>query len=105
MSVVHLTQDNFKQEVYNTTDTVLIDFWATWCNPCRMLGPVIEQIANEAPAGVKICKCDVDANPALAMEFQVMSIPMLVVIKDGKQVASSVGVIPKQAILDLIARA
>ncbi|MEL7610258.1 MAG: thioredoxin [Bacillota bacterium] len=102
MAITTLTMNNFDAEVLQSKDTVLIDFWASWCGPCRMLGPVIDEIATAAPKGVKVCKVDVDAEPELASKFRVMSIPTLVVLKDGRIVGSSVGVKPKQAILGML---
>lgn len=105
MSVLTLTNDNFKHEALETQDTVLIDFWATWCGPCRMLTPVIDEIAQQAPSGVKVCKVNVDEQPELAMKYNVMSIPTLLVLKKGEPVAVSVGVKSKGDILKLVANA
>ena len=101
MSVLHIDKSNFTQEVLNSDKPVLVDFWATWCNPCRMLAPVLDEIAAERP-DVKVCKIDVDENPDLAGQFQVMSIPTLVVIKDGKIVNQTVGARPKRQILSML---
>ena len=84
---------------------VLLYFWASWCGPCKMLSPIVDEIAEEAPNGLKVCKVNIDDCPELAQQFQVMSIPTLVVMQDGKPVASSVGVRPKQKILQMIAEA
>ena len=84
MSITTLTNDNFDQEVLAGSKTILIDFWAAWCGPCKMLSPIIDQIADEADDSVKICKVNVDEQSELAAQFQVRSIPTLVVIKDGK---------------------
>ncbi len=105
MSVLALTKDNFRKEAMETTDTVLIDFWATWCGPCRMLSPIVDEIAKDAPAGIKVCKINVDEQQELASEFNIMSIPTLVVMKNGKPIASSVGVKSKSAILSMLASA
>ena len=102
MAVKVLTKENFNEQALKTKDTVLIDFWADWCGPCRMLSPVVDEIAEQAPQGVKVCKVNVDEQPELAQQFQVMSIPTLVVLKDGRQVNKSVGVQPKAAILKMI---
>ena len=83
MSVVTLTKDNFEQEVLKSDKPVLVDFWAAWCGPCRMVGPVVEQIAGEHPE-YKVGKIDVDDQPELAGQFSIMSIPTLLVFKDGK---------------------
>lgn len=104
MSVIHVDKDNFESEVMQADCPVLIDFWASWCGPCQMLGPIVEDVANEV-TDAKVCKIDVDANSDLAMKYGVMSIPTLVVVKDQKVVAQQVGAIPKSAILDLLAKA
>lgn len=102
MSVIHADKNNFQEIVMNSEKLVLVDFWATWCGPCRMIAPVLEELSEENP-DVKIVKVDVDENPELASQFQVMSIPALFVIKNGEVVAQSLGVKPKaqlQALLD-----
>lgn len=101
MSVITVTKENFQSEVLESDKTVLIDFWAEWCGPCRMLSPVVDEIANEKP-DVKVCKVNVDNEPELATQFGVMSIPTLVVIKDGKVQSQSVGVQPKNNILAML---
>lgn len=102
MSEIKITQQNFEQEVLKSGVPVLIDFWATWCGPCRMIAPIIEEIANESNASFKVGKVNVDEEPELASAFQVASIPMLAVIKDGKVVKTSVGFKPKEQILELL---
>ncbi len=102
MSAVKITNNNFTQEVKNSDKTVLLDFWAPWCGPCRMLGPIIDQVAEETINEVKVGKINVDDEPELAEAFRVMSIPTLVVIKNGKIVNSSVGVKSKEAILSML---
>ena len=102
MVIVNLTSSNFNQEVLETPQTVLIDFWASWCGPCKMLSPVIDEIANEVGPNVKICKINVDEERDLAMEFKVRSIPTLMVIRDGKVVETSVGVKSKTEILQML---
>ena len=101
MSVIHINKSNFNEEVVNSRQTVLLDFWATWCNPCRMLAPVLDEIAAERP-DIKVCKIDIDENPELASQFQVMSIPTLMVVKEGKIVNQSVGARPKRQILSML---
>ncbi len=102
MSVIHADKNNFGEIVLNSDKPVLVDFWATWCGPCRMIAPILEELAEENP-DVKIVKVDVDENPELARKYEVMSIPALFVIKNGEVVAQSLGVKPKaqlQALLD-----
>ena len=101
MSVIQLHADNFEQEVLKSDRTVLIDFYADWCNPCRMLSPTVEKIADERE-DIKVCKVNVDSEGALAAKFAVDAIPMLAVGRDGKTVKTSVGYIPEQAVLDLL---
>lgn len=98
MSVLVLNKENFADEVMNSDKPVLVDFWASWCGPCKMLSPIVDEVANETTK-VKVGKVNVDEEPELARQFRVMSIPTLVLIKDGKVVKSSVGVKPKNDIL------
>ena len=101
MNVIELTKDNFDSEVVGCDKMVLIDFWASWCMPCKMLSPVVDEIAVEYPQ-IKVCKVNVDKEGELAAAFKVSSIPMLVVIKDNTVVETSVGVVPKQKILQML---
>ncbi len=101
MSAVTITNENFQNEVMHADKPVLLDFWAPWCGPCRMVSPVVEEIAAERP-DIKVGKVNVDEQPALAAQFGVMSIPMLVVIKNGQIVNQAVGARPKNAILNLL---
>lgn len=101
MSVTTLTSDNFHSEVLSSEKPVLIDFWAAWCGPCRMVSPIIEEIAGEV-TNAKVCKLNVDEEPQLAAQFGVMSIPTLVVIKGGKVVKQMVGARPKSEILKML---
>lgn len=101
MAVVHVTNETFEKEVMQAEGKVLVDFWASWCGPCRMLGPVIDQLGNEL-TDVKVCKIDVDANQELAGKYKVETIPTLVVLEGGKETKRSVGVQPKPAILAML---
>ena len=101
MSVIEVNLDNFEEEVLKSDKTVLIDFWAAWCGPCRMLGPIVDEVAEEND-DIKVCKINVDENNELAARYGVMSIPNLVVIRNGKVVTQSVGVIGKARILELV---
>ena len=102
-ALVTLTNDNFKTEVEGASVPVVVDFWAEWCGPCRMLTPVLEQLAEEKGDAVKIGKVNVDEQPELAQQFGVRSIPMLVFFKDGKAVDTIVGVQSKDALATKIA--
>lgn len=102
MSEMNITKNNFEQEVLHSDKPVLIDFWAPWCGPCRMLSPVISEIAEEYGDKIKVCKVNVDDEGELAASFNVMSIPTLVVVKDGKVTNSVVGVRPKAQIVEMI---
>ncbi|MCM1507333.1 MAG: thioredoxin [Ruminococcus flavefaciens] len=99
---VTITKENFDDEVRNYKGTVLLDFWADWCGPCMMLSPVVSEIAEELTDKVKVGKVDVDEQPELAGAFKVESIPLLVVVKDGIIQKQSVGVIPKNSILEML---
>ncbi|MGO2118043.1 MAG: thioredoxin [Fusobacterium sp.] len=101
MSVIKLTKDNYQEEVINSKKPVLIDFWADWCMPCRMLGPVVDEISQET-SDIKVCKINIDEEMELAQNFQVMSIPTLVYVKDGKEQKRAVGVRPKEEIKEMI---
>ena len=98
---MNITKENFEAEVMNSNKPVLIDFWAPWCGPCRMLSPIISEIAEEYGDKVKVCKVNVDEQGELASTFGVMSIPTLVVIKEGKVVNSVTGVRPKDQIVSM----
>ena len=102
MAEIVLTEENFEAEVLNSDLPVLVDFWAAWCGPCRMLAPAVEQLAEEYAGRAKVGKVNVDEQMELAMRFQVSSIPMLVVFKDGKAVAKSVGYRSKPEIAAMV---
>ena len=101
MSVINITKENFNTEVLGSDKPVLIDFWASWCGPCRMVSPIVDEIAQER-TDIKVGKVNVDEQTELAAQFGVMSIPTLVVMKDGKVVNRSVGARPKRDILSLL---
>ena len=101
MSVINITKENFKQEVAEYKGTVLLDFWAVWCGPCRMLSPIVDEIAEER-TDIKVGKVNVDDQMELAQIFQIVNIPTLVIVKDGEVVNKSVGAIPKAKILELL---
>ena len=100
MAVIELTQENYQKEVIESDKPVLIDFFATWCGPCKMVSPVVDEIANERP-DIKVCKLDVDRNLDLARTFQVMSGPTLVAMKNGEIINKIVGAMPKAQILKM----
>ena len=100
MSVIDVKTADFETEVLKSDKTVLVDFWAVWCGPCRMLSPVVDQVAEENP-DIKVCKVNVDEEQQLAIKYGVMSIPTLLVFKGGELVNQSVGVIPKEEVLNL----
>ena len=101
MTAININKNNFQNEVMNSDKTVLLDFWAPWCAPCRMVVPIIEEIAGERP-DIKVGKINVDEQPELASKFSIMSIPTLVVMKNGKIVQQVSGARPKNAILEML---
>ena len=96
-----ITKDNFEEKVLNNKKAVLIDFWASWCGPCKMLSPIVSEIAEEN-SDIDVGKINVDEEAELSLEFSIMSIPTLIVFKDGKAVKKSIGLVSKQEILELI---
>ena len=100
MAVIELTQENYQKEVIESDKPVLIDFFATWSGPCKMVSPVVDEIANERP-DIKVCKLDVDKNLDLARTFQVMSVPTLVAMKNGEMINKIIGAMPKAQILKM----
>lgn len=101
MAVYEITSDNFDKEVLQSDKPVLLDFWASWCGPCKMLSPVVDEVADEV-SGVKVGKVNVDKQPELAQKYGIMSIPTLLLIENGELKDTSVGVVPKQHILDML---
>ena len=102
MEVKHLTEKNFEEEVLNFDGKVLIDFWATWCGPCKMMAPVVEQIASEISGNVKVGKVDVDENSELAVKYGIMSIPTFIIFENGNPVKTLVGMQDKETLLNLV---
>jgi thioredoxin 1 len=102
-NTVNVTDDTFASDVLNSDKTVIVDFWATWCGPCKMVAPVLDEIAGEHKDTVTVAKLDIDANPATTRDYQVLSIPTMIVFKGGKAVKQIVGAKPKAALLNDLA--
>ena len=101
MKVLHINKDNFHKEVLDSDKPVLLDFFASWCGPCRMVSPILDEIAEERE-DIKVCKVDIDEQPELASRFRIMSVPTLMVLKEGNIVDQSVGARPKHQILAMV---
>ena len=101
MKVLHVDKDNFHKEVLNSDKPVLLDFFASWCGPCRMVGPILDEIAEERE-DIKVCKVNIDEQPELASRYRIMTIPTLMVLKDGQIMEQSVGAKPKHQILAMV---
>ena len=101
MKALHINKDNFHKEVLNSDKPVLLDFFASWCGPCRMVGPILDEIAEERE-DIKVCKVNIDEQPELAHRYRIMTIPTLMVLKDGNIIEQSVGAKPKHQILAMV---
>ncbi|MEG0763030.1 MAG: thioredoxin [Oscillospiraceae bacterium] len=97
-----LTNDNFDEQVLKSEIPVMVDFWADWCGPCRMLAPTVEQISKDEEGKLKVCKLDIDAEPELAQRYEVMSIPTVIVFANGEEKARSVGLVPKDKLMAML---
>ena len=102
MKLMDFTDDNFQSEVLESDKPVLVDFWAVWCGPCKMVAPVVEELAREYDGKLKVGKVDVDSNPDISMKFGIRSIPTLMVFKGGRVVEQIVGAIPKRNLVDKV---
>ena len=101
-SVVHVTESNFEEEVVKSDVTVLVDFWAEWCGPCKMIAPILDEIAKEYGEKLKICKIDVDSNPDIAPKFGIRGIPTLIMFKDGSAESTKVGAVSKSQLIEFV---
>ncbi|HTX19397.1 MAG TPA: thioredoxin [Bacteroidota bacterium] len=102
MKPVEVNDANFQAEVVNANTPVLVDFWATWCGPCKMIAPIVEELATEYDGKLKVGKLDVDANPAVSMQYGIRSIPTLLVFKGGRVVEQIVGAVPKRHLVEKV---
>ena len=101
MSVIKVNEENFEEEVLQSEKPVLVDFFAEWCGPCKMLSPVVDSVAEEMPQ-IKVCKIDIDDSIELAQQYRVMSVPTLLIFQNGKVIDQSVGVIPRDRLLEML---
>ena len=101
-SVVHVTESNFEEEVVKSDVPVLVDFWAEWCGPCKMIAPILDEIAKEYGEKLKICKIDVDSNPDIAPKFGIRGIPTLIMFKDGNAESTKVGAVSKSQLVEFV---
>ena len=101
-SVVHVTESNFEEEVVNSDVPVLVDFWAEWCGPCKMIAPILDEIAKEYGEKLKVCKIDVDSNPEIAPKFGIRGIPTLIMFKDGNAESTKVGAVSKSQLVEFV---
>jgi len=104
MKPIEVTDANFKNEVLDSSTPVLVDFWAEWCGPCKMIAPVVEQLAKDFDGKLKVGKVDVDSNQQTSMQFGIRSIPTLLIFKNGRVVDQIVGAVPKQALADKVTK-
>jgi thioredoxin 1 len=103
--MLQVTDDSFEMEILKSDKPALVDFWATWCGPCRALGPIIEEVAERFKDSVKVTKLNIDENPKVTAQFGVMSIPTLILFKDGKPLERLVGLVPKERLEDFVKKA
>ena len=102
MKPTNVTDQTFQQEVLQSSTPVLVDFWAEWCGPCRMIAPVVEELAKEYEGKLKVTKVDVDSNPQISMDFGIRSIPTLMIFSDGKPIDQIIGAVPKRHLVDKV---
>ncbi len=101
-NIVHVNESNFDEEVLNSNVPVLVDFWAEWCGPCKMIAPILDELASEYGEKLKICKIDVDSNPEIAPKFGIRGIPTLIMFKDGNAESTKVGAVSKSQLVEFV---